>query len=121
MKSDELQAVVPTIPLVPSQEEIDSVASYILAVDELKDEPFFSRDEPRTISSMGTKYQSFRLGDRFHFRSALITFRRIWMKGDAENFDRVCNILWRHLPIGHRALLKAVRSLLKILACAGLR
>src|SRR4051812_21903337 len=80
----------------PTQDEIDSIGSYVQAIDELDGEPFFSKDEPRKLSS-GGKHRSFHLGDRFHFRSALITFRRIWMTGDAENIDRVCGLLRRFL------------------------
>jgi len=76
----------------PAQDDVDCVASYVEAITELQAEPFFASDEPRTISSQGDKH-TYRIGNRFYFRSALITFRRIWMKGDAENFDHVCNVL----------------------------
>lgn len=79
----------------PSPDEVDSLASFVEAIAELEAEPFFSRDEPRTLSATGDKF-TYRLGDRSHFRSALITFRRIWMQRDAENFDRVCNIISKH-------------------------
>ena len=78
----------------PTQDDVDSLASFVEAVGELDSEPFFSRDEPRKLSSSGDKF-TYHLGDRFHFRSALITFRRIWMKGDAENFEHVCNVIWK--------------------------
>ncbi len=78
----------------PTQDDVDSLASFVEAVAELDSEPFFSRDEPRKLSNSGDKF-TYHLGDRFHFRSALITFRRIWMKGDAENFEHVCNVIWK--------------------------
>ena len=76
----------------PTQDDVDCIASYVEAIAELEAEPFYASDEPRTVSSHGDKH-TYRIGDRFYFRSALITFRRIWMKGDAENFDHICNIL----------------------------
>jgi hypothetical protein len=81
----------------PSPDEVDSLASFVEAIAELEAEPFFSRDEPRTLSATGDKF-TYRLGDRSHFRSALITFRRIWMQREAENFDRVCSIISKHTP-----------------------
>lgn len=100
----------------PTQDDLDSIASFVEAVTELEGEPFFSRDEPRSISSSGDKF-TYRLGDRFHFRSALITFRRIWMTGDAENFDHVCNLMWKYTtpPPNYFliAIRKAVRAELK--------
>jgi len=46
----------------------------------------------------------------FHFRSALITFRRIWMKGDTENFDHICNIIWRFTTPPPNVFLKFIRN-----------
>ena len=96
----------------PTQEEVDCVASYVEATAELKAEPFYASDEPRTISSHGEKH-TYRIGDRFHFRSALITFRRIWMKGDAENFEHVCNILIKHGTPVERLNVQFARGLVR--------
>ena len=93
----------------PTQDEVDSLASFVEAVAELDAEPFFSRDEPRKLSSVRDKF-TYHLGDRFHFRSALITFRRIWMKGDAENFDHICNIIWRFTTPPPNVFLKFIRD-----------
>ena len=92
----------------PTQAEIDSVASFVEAVNELELEPFFSQDEPRSVSMCGDK-RTFELGDRFHFRSALITFRRIWMMGEAENFEHVCGVMHRTAPDA-RPFIKAFAS-----------
>jgi hypothetical protein len=93
----------------PTQDEVDSIASYVEAVTELQTEPFFSRDEPRSIAGSGDKF-TYRLGDRFHFRSALITFRRIWMQGDPENFDHVCNLIWKYTTPPPNYFLMAIRK-----------
>jgi hypothetical protein len=92
----------------PIQEEVDSIASYIEAVTELQTEPFFSRDEPRSIAGSGDKF-TYRLGDRFHFRSALITFRRMGA-GSPENFDHVCNLMWKYTPPPPNYFLTAIRK-----------
>jgi len=81
--------------MTPTQHEIDSLASFVEAIDELQNEPFFAKDEPRSASKSGKRY-TFTLGDRCHFRSALITFRRIWMESDTENFFKVCKVVKRH-------------------------
>ena|SRR5437763_8019684 len=93
----------------PTQDEVDSLASFVEAIAELDSEPFFSRDEPRTLSISGDKF-TYHLGDRFHFRSALITFRRIWMKGDAENFDHVCNVIWKFTTPPPNGFLSFIRD-----------
>jgi hypothetical protein len=93
----------------PTQDEVDSVASFAEAVAELEREPFFSPDDPRKLVSVGDKF-TYHLGDRFHFRSALITFRRIWMKGDAENFEHVCNIIWKYTTPPPNGFLQFIRE-----------
>jgi hypothetical protein len=81
---------------VPQATEVDAVASFVEAAGELEREPFFGLDEKRTWSHSGENRWVFELGDRFHFRSALISFRRIWLKNEASNFERVSKILWRY-------------------------
>ena len=81
---------------VPLPKEVDSIAAFVEAAEELIREPFFGPDEKRTWSHSGNNDFTFHLGDRFHFRSALINFRRIWMQGEASNFDTVHGILWRY-------------------------
>lgn len=49
---------------------------------------------------------TFIIGDRFHFRSALVTFRRIWMKDEPSNFHSCYNILWKY-SIESRGLLES--------------
>lgn len=93
----------------PTQDEVDSLASFVEAIAELANEPFFSRDEPRKLTHASGKF-TYHLGDRFHFRSALITFRRIWMKGDAENFDHICNIIWKYSTPPPNDFLKFIRN-----------
>jgi len=77
----------------PSQREVDCVASLVEACGELEREPFFGKDEKlgsRTGPGNATTYA---MGDRFHFRSALISFRRIWMKHEASHWENVVKIL----------------------------
>jgi hypothetical protein len=81
---------------VPKEAEVDAVASFVEAAGELEREPFFGPDEKRTWSHSGENRWVFELGDRFHFRSALISFRRIWLKDEASNFERISGVLWRY-------------------------
>jgi hypothetical protein len=94
---------------IPSQREIDHIASFVEAARELKKEPFFHADEKRSFSFQGNNY-TFEVGDRFHFRSALVTFRRIWMPGESSNFYDCYNILWRFAPTKESPLLQSWRE-----------
>jgi hypothetical protein len=79
-------------PSKPTQHEVDSLAAFIEAAEELQQEPFFGPDEKRTLGHDG-KQSYCTLGDRFHFRSALVSFRRIWLAKEASNFYKICKII----------------------------
>jgi hypothetical protein len=96
----------------PSQNEIDQLAAYLEATEELKNEPYFHPDENRSVQSQGNKF-TFVMGDRFHFRSALVTFRRIWMKNEPSNFHSCSNILWQFNPEIQPGLLQSWRGEVK--------
>src|SRR5439155_19154224 len=77
-----------------AQEDVDAVASFVEAANELDLEPFFGKDEQFSFSGMpGDGPATFHLGDRFHFRSALISFRRIWMPTEPSHWENVIRIL----------------------------
>jgi hypothetical protein len=97
----------------PTQQEVDCIAAYVEAATELQKEPFFHRDEKRGLQFGGEGNFSFYFGDRFHFRSALVTFRRIWMNDESSNFNHCCNILWRYLPNPQNPLLQSWRETVK--------
>jgi hypothetical protein len=78
----------------PSQHDANCLAVFIEAVDELKREPFFSPDDKPNISIQGNVKKA-DFGDRTHFRSALITFRRMWMEKEASFFPYICNLIKR--------------------------
>jgi hemin uptake protein HemP len=79
-------------PTTPTQEDVDSLAAFIEAAEELQQEPFFGPDEKLTLGHNGKNYY-YNFGDRFHFRSALVSFRRIWLNDEASNFRRISNII----------------------------
>ena len=79
-------------PAKPTQEEVDSLAAFIEAAEEFQHEPFCGPDEPLTLGHDGENY-FYKFGDRFHFRSALVSFRRIWLNDEASNFKRILNII----------------------------
>lgn len=78
-----------------TQEEVDAVASFVEAANELDLEPFFGKDEQFTQSGSAEYKIIYRLGDRFHFRSALISYRRIWMVTEPSHWRSVGGILTR--------------------------
>lgn len=76
-----------------TQEDVDAVASFVEAANELDIEPFFGKDEQFTQSGSAEYKIIYRLGDRFHFRSALISYRRIWMVTEPSHWRSVTGIL----------------------------
>jgi hypothetical protein len=79
-------------PTKPTQDEVDSLAAFIEAAEELQQEPFFGPDEKLTLGHDGKNYYC-NFGDRFHFRSALVSFRRIWLNDEASHFYRILKII----------------------------
>src|SRR5438445_9988057 len=79
---------------VPDQHEANCMATFVEAVEELKHEPFFSEDDKSILRVQGAERTAI-FGDRFHFRSALVTFRRVWLKEEASNFHYICNLIGR--------------------------
>jgi hypothetical protein len=75
-----------------NQKEVDRIASYVEACCELEREPFFGKDEKLTFRHAGNRW-TFTFGDRFHFRSALISFRRLWMKKEPSNWEKTVEAL----------------------------
>lgn len=53
---------------------------------------------------------SFELGDQFHFRSALVIFRRIWMAKEPSSFYPSYNVLYKHSSDTAREWLKHWRA-----------
>ena len=77
---------------LPTQKQIDGLASFIEACGELEREPFFGKDE-RLGSKTAAFSKAWFLGDRFHFRSALISFRRIWMSREPSSWKTIAILL----------------------------
>src|SRR5438132_316637 len=80
---------------VITQRDVDAVASFVEAANELDSEPFFGKDEQFRFSGISDGPTTFYLGDRFHFRSALISFRRLWMPREPSYWANVVGILTR--------------------------
>lgn len=72
-------------PTTPTPQEVDSLGAFIEAVEELEREPFFRPDDKLKIVIQNGKTR-YEFGDRFHFRSALVSFRRVWLEGEASYF-----------------------------------
>lgn len=79
----------------PVQHDVDCIASFVEACGELEREPFFGKDEQLGSQTGPGKAKTYTMGDRFHFRSALISFRRIWMQKEASHWKRVVQTLRR--------------------------
>lgn len=76
----------------PTQKQIDCIASLVEACGELEREPFFGKDEQLGTQS-ATSTKVWFLGDRFHFRSALISFRRLWMPTEPSSWAKIAALL----------------------------
>ena len=74
------------------QKCVDQIASFVEACAELKNEPFFGKDEKLSFRSSGNRW-TFTFGDRFHFRSALISFRRLWINRSPINVLDDCVVV----------------------------
>src|SRR3989304_1860470 len=77
---------------LPTQKQIDGLASFMEGWGELEREPFFGKDE-RLGSKTAAFSKAWFLGDRFHFRSALISFRRIWMSREPSSWKTIAILL----------------------------
>lgn len=85
------------------QDQIDQLALYLEITEDMSYEAFFSKDEK--ISFGGNRAgNEYHLGDRTHFRSALINFRRLWMNNEPSNYNRVANIVDKYNPNTKNAL-----------------
>jgi hypothetical protein len=85
---------------MPTQHQVDCIASFVEACGELEREPFYGKDE-KLGAQTGRAGDTYIMGDRFHFRSALISFRRIWMPTEASSWSDVVDILGKTgLPSG---------------------
>jgi len=82
--------------LVPTQPEVDALASFIEVAEDLTHEPFLSEDERFSVSQSANGPSTYRLGDRTHFRSALISFRRLWMEREPTCYRKICGILSKY-------------------------
>ena len=82
-----------------AQQDVDAVASFVEASNELDVEPFFGKDEDFSFNGPADGPATFYLGDRFHFRSALISFRSYTMPFEPSHWRNVVEILTRpNLP-----------------------
>jgi hypothetical protein len=79
------------------QDDVDRLALYLEIIEDMSFEPFYSKDEKMSLSG-ATEEREFYMGDRAHFRSALISFRRLWMNDEPSNYKRVAKIVDRYRP-----------------------
>jgi hypothetical protein len=84
--------------ILPSQVEIDLLAVFIETAEELRREPFFDLYETPRWTSQQDKLVVMEFGDRFHFRSALIPFRRLWRKGEDSYYSDILRLIAKHNP-----------------------
>ena len=83
-------------PANPTQTEVDLLAVFIETAEELRREPFFDLHELSSVTSRGDKLVEVEMGDRFHFRSALIPFRRLWREGEDTHYNTILSLIERH-------------------------
>lgn len=88
----------------PSQLKIDRLAVFIETAEELQREPFFDLHENPRYTIQGDKLTVMEFGDVFHFRSALIPFRRLWREGEDSYFRDILRIVARYDPTATAAV-----------------
>lgn len=77
-----------------TQEQVDRVAAYVEACREARSEPFFGPDDEANFrASKDWKRITFFLGDRLHFRSALVPFARLWATANPAYWQATAEIL----------------------------
>jgi len=84
--------------VAPSQLEIDLLAVFIETAEELRHEPFFDLYENTRYSTQDKKLYVIEFGDRFHFRSALIPFRRMWRNGEDSYYADILDLIVKYEP-----------------------
>jgi len=99
----------------PTQENIDALAAFVEVVEDLAAEPFMGEDENGSMRKGGGEPVTYSLGDRTHFRSALISFRRIWMQGEPTYYKTIGGLLHCYRPHSGLAgsFVKDIRQLSK--------
>lgn len=88
---------------------IDSLASFMEIAEDLANEPFMAKDEKNRYIPREHQASIYYLGDRAHFRSALIGFRRIWMPKEPSHYHTVCSVLHVHSESGSQIAKWALR------------
>lgn len=87
---------------IPTQAEIDAIAHFVEAVQELHSAAFFT-EEYRSLK-ISWKEGADKKDITAHFpdpeivRSALVPFRRVWHQSEACFYQRIINILFRYEP-----------------------
>jgi uncharacterized protein (DUF1684 family) len=84
--------------VAPSQLEIDLLAVFIETAEELRHEPFFDLYENTRYSTQDKKLYVIEFGDRFHLRSALIPFRRMWRNGEDSYYADILDLIVKYEP-----------------------
>src|SRR5437870_2379572 len=95
-------------PASPRRRDVDRLAVFVETAEELSREPFFDLYETSRSTQSGDKLLLVEMGDRFHFRSALIPFRRLWRKEEDTYFGKVLDLIERYEP-AQKATLNALR------------
>ena len=95
-------------PVSPRPGDVDRLAVFVETAEELSREPFFDLYETSRSTQSGGKLLLVEMGDRFHFRSALIPFRRLWRRREDTYFGRILDLIERYEP-SKKATLNALR------------
>src|SRR5258708_6450979 len=76
----------------PEQQDCNALAAFIEVAEELQREPFFSAADKSSAPNTGTNGGT-GLGNRFHFRSALLGFHRLGSERDPASFAAASKLL----------------------------
>lgn len=78
-------------------EEFDAISKYVAVADELSHEPFLSEDNCDTIIHFPDSGKRIvRFGHPAFLKSAILPFRKLWMKNEPCNFEAIRDIVFKH-------------------------
>jgi hypothetical protein len=84
-------------PILLTSEEFEAIAKFVAVADELRHEPFLSEDNRDTIIHFPDSGQRIvKFGHPAFLKSAILPFRKLWMKNEPCNFEAIRDIIFHH-------------------------
>lgn len=78
------------------QENFDRLALFFAVASELKFEPFLSKDNHERLGPMGSERPAAHFCHPAFLKSALMPFRKLWLRSEQCSFEKVRGIVFEH-------------------------